>query len=136
VTCADTDDYKKLAKVMKYLRSTPDLPLTLEANDVQIVKWWVDASYGVHPDMCSHTGSTMSLGKGSTFSTSTRQKLNTKSSTEAKLVGVSDVLSQVLWTGYFLEAQGFGVKDNIVYQDNMSAILLEKNGKMSSSKRT
>ena len=42
----------------------------------------------------------------------------------------------VLWTRYFLEAQGYGVHENIVYQDNKLAILVEKNGKASSSKRT
>ena len=42
----------------------------------------------------------------------------------------------MLWTRYFLEAQGFGAVDAIVYQDNQSAILLEKNGQASSSKRT
>ena len=36
----------------------------------------------------------------------------------------------------FLDAQDYGVKDSIVYQDNKSSILLEKNGKASSSKRT
>eukprot|EP00957_Ditylum_brightwellii_P142902 10888293-Ditylum_brightwellii.AAC.1 len=35
-----------------------------------------------------------------------------------------------------MEAQGYKVSDNIVYQDNESAIKLEKNGKGSSSKRT
>jgi hypothetical protein len=35
-----------------------------------------------------------------------------------------------------LEAQGFTVSDSIVYQDNQSAILMEKNGRASSSKRT
>jgi hypothetical protein len=78
----------------------------------------------------------MTLGKGTVYATSTRQKLNTRSSTEAELVGVNDVMPQVLWTRYFLEAQGYGVKDSVVYQDNQSAILLEKNGKASSSKRT
>jgi len=37
---------------------------------------------------------------------------------------------------YFLEAQGYDVKDSIIFQDNQSAILLEKNVKASSSKRT
>ena len=78
----------------------------------------------------------MSLGKGIIYGTSTRQKLTTKSSTEAELVGVSDVMPQVVWTRYFLEAQGYDVSDSIVYQDNKSAILLEKHGKASSSKRT
>ena len=42
----------------------------------------------------------------------------------------------ILWTNYFLEAQGYGHQDTILYQDNQSAILLEKNGHKSSSKRT
>ncbi len=68
--------------------------------------------------------------------TSTKQKLNTKSSTESEIVGVDDCMPAVLWTRYFMEAQGYGVRENIVYQDNQSSILLEKNGRASSSKRT
>jgi hypothetical protein len=133
----DVDDYKKLARVMKYLRSTIDMPLTLEADGTtMIVKWHIDASYAVHTDMRSHTGGSMTLGKGTMYGTSTRQKLTTKSSTEGELVGVSDVLPQVLWTKYFLEAQGYTSTASVIYQDNQSAILLEKNGRASSSKRT
>jgi len=47
----DTDDYKKLRRMMQYICHTCDLPLTLEADKLQVVKWWIDASYGVHPDM-------------------------------------------------------------------------------------
>jgi len=86
--------------------------------------------------MKSHMGSAMITGKGAIYGTSTRHKLNTKSSTEAELVGVNDVMPQVLCTRYFLEAQGYEVKDSIIYQDNQSAILLEKNGRASSGKRT
>ena len=86
--------------------------------------------------MKSHTGATMSLGKGAVYSTSTRQKLNTISSTEAELVGVADVVPMVIWTGYFLEGQGYKVTDNIVYQDNKSTMLMAKNGKVSSGKGT
>jgi hypothetical protein len=112
------------------------MPLTLEGDNTSIIKWWVDASFAVHPDMKSHTGGDMSLGKGAVYGTSTRQKLNTKSSTEAELVGVNDGMPQILLTGYFLEAQGYGVKDSIVNQNNQSAILLEKNGCALSSKCT
>jgi Reverse transcriptase (RNA-dependent DNA polymerase) len=136
VTKPDEDDYKKLSRVMKYLRGSTQLTLVLEAGDLAVVKWWVDGSYAVHPDMRSHTGATMSLGKGSVYSTSIRQKLNTKSSTEAELVGVADVMPQVLWTRYFLAAQGYDVAASTIYQDNQSAILLEKNGRASSGKRT
>jgi hypothetical protein len=44
--------------------------------------------------------------------------------------------STVLWTLQFLKAQGFAVTDKIIYQDNQSTILLEKNGTKSSGKRT
>ena len=64
VKSPDQDDYKKLARVMRYLRATIDLVLTLEADDHTLVKWWVDGSFAVHPDLKSHTGATMSLGKG------------------------------------------------------------------------
>lgn len=86
--------------------------------------------------MRSHTGGVLMLGKGATYATSTRQKLVTKSSTEAELVGVSDALPQVIWTRYFLEEQGYGVKDVVIYQDNKSAILLEQNDRASSGRRT
>ena len=32
--------------------------------------------------------------------------------------------------------QGYDVKDNVVYQDNQSAILMERNGRASSGRRT
>ena len=76
------------------------------------------------------------MGKGAIYGTSTRQRLNTKSSTEAELVGADDVMPQLLWTRYFLEAQGYEVRANVLYQDNQSAMLLEKNGRASSGKRT
>ena len=73
---------------------------------------------------------------GSVQSISSKQKLNTRSSTEAELVRVDDVATLVLWTKLFLEAQGYEIEKNIIYQDNKSAILLEVNGKSSSPKRT
>jgi hypothetical protein len=86
--------------------------------------------------MKSHTGGYFSLGKGAVYATSTRQNLNTKGSTEDELVAVSDVLPQVIWTRYFLRHQGYDVGEATVYQDNKSAILLERNGKRSSGRRT
>ena len=59
------------------------------------------------------------------------QKLNTKSSTEAELVGVSEYIPYNLWLMMFLDAQGYGIKNNVVYQDNKSAILMERNGRNS-----
>lgn len=110
--------------------------LTLEANNPQVIKWWVDASFAVHQDMRSHKGGVMSLGKGAFCSTSTRPKINTESLTEAELVGVDDVMGQLLWTRHFLEVQGHEINENILCQDNVSSTLPEKNGRGSSGKRT
>ena len=78
----------------------------------------------------------MSLGHGIFHHKSSKQKLNTKSSTEAELVGASDYIAWTLWTKRFLEEQGFKLLRNVFYQDNESAIKLEKNGKASSSGKT
>jgi hypothetical protein len=42
----------------------------------------------------------------------------------------------MLWTRYFTEAQGYKLSESVLNQDNMSVMLLETNGKESSSKRT
>ena len=52
------------------------------------------------------------------------------------MVGADDFMPSILWTRYFMMAQDYEVQDNVVFQDNRSAILLENNGKASSSKRT
>jgi hypothetical protein len=101
-----------------------------------VIKWYVDASFAVHPDFKSHTGTVATLGKGAPYTMSRKQKLNMRSSTEAELVGADDLSTMILWTKLFMKAQGYEIKKNILYQDNKSAILLETNGKKSSSKRT
>ena len=133
---SDQDDWSKLVHLIRYIRGTIDLVLTLGANGSGMLKWWVDGSYGVHPNMRGHTGGGLSMGRGFPISASMKQKLNTRSSTESELVGVDDLMPAILHTRNFLEAQGYGVSENIIFQDNQSAILLEKNGKASSGKRT
>ena len=60
----DLDDWKKLGRCLCYIRDTAHLKYTLRADGTWMIRWWVDASYGVHPDMRSHTGATMSMGTG------------------------------------------------------------------------
>lgn len=128
------DDWGKLRQVLKYLKGSKRLKLSLSAKILSILKWWINASHTVHENCRSHTGMGMTFGKRMLLMASKKQKINGKSSTESKLVAMDDMLPQVLWTGYFLEAQGYKIEKNNVYQDNKSAILLEMNGKGSSSK--
>ena len=132
----DVDDFKKLGRCLRYFRDSKHLFLTLEADGMTVIQWWVDASFATHPNCRSHTGAMLSFGKGSVYSMSSKQKLNTRSTTEAELVGINDGLSMILWTRLFLEAQGYHVTDNVLHQDNESTIKLAKNGRRSSSKQT
>jgi hypothetical protein len=132
----DFEDWRKLGHLIEYLRGTVDLPLVLGSRSRGILKWYVDALFAVHPNMRGHTGGGVSMGRGFPNVSSTKQKLNTRSSTESELVGVDDMMPSILWTRYFLIAQGYNVKDNVLFQDNKSTILLEQNGRASSSKRT
>jgi len=111
---------------MQYLCAHRDITLTLEPGEQQ--NWWVDSPYAVQPDMRSHSGIIISLGKGAAYSTSCKQKLNTKSSTEAELVAIDDAMGQILWTRNFLIRQGIRITTATnIYQDNKSTILLTEN---------
>ena len=78
----------------------------------------------------------MSMGKGAIVSVSRKHKLNVGSSTEAELVSIADVLGMIMWCKYFMEAQGYTIDSNLLYQDNKSTILLAKNGRMSAGKNS
>jgi hypothetical protein len=114
--------------MIKFLNRTKDDVLTLEADDTHIVKWHVEAAFAIHDDFKSHTGATMFLGAGTVMSASTKQKVNTKSSTEAESIGLNDYIAQNICTKIFMDAQGYDVKDTIIYQDNMSTIRLAEMG--------
>jgi hypothetical protein len=47
-----------------YLRGTLYEFLILGADNITIMKTWVDASYAVHKDMKSHTGGAVSFSRG------------------------------------------------------------------------
>jgi hypothetical protein len=132
----DEDDWGKVKRVLKYLKGTQGLGLTLSLDNVGLIRWYVDASFATHDDCKGHTGAMMTLGEGAVISFSRKQRINARSSTEGELIGVYDALPSILHARYFLEALGYNIKQNVIYQDNKSSITLEKNGKASSSKRT
>jgi hypothetical protein len=132
----DEDDWRKLQHLIVYLRITRKLPLVLGAWNTGVLHWYIDASFAVHPNMQGHTGGVLILGTGAPVVTSTKQKLNKRSSTISEVVVVDYMIPQILWTWLFMQEQGIEVTDNFLYQDNKSAILLEKNGWASSSKQT
>lgn len=125
----NTDDWGKLQRVFRYLNSTPELGVILRPDHSgKTLEAFIDASYGVHEDGKSHTGMMISLGAGPFLVKSSKQKIVTKSSTEAELVALSDMCSPVIWSREFLIAQGVEPPAATVYQDNMSTIALADRG--------
>lgn len=128
VSKRDVEDWKKLKRVLTFLKQHIDEPRYIGASDLESLFTWIDAAYGVHHDFRVHTGGCMSFGVGMVHCKASCQKINTKSSTETELVGFSEYVPYNIWIRNFLAHQGYKLKSNIVFQDNASTILMEKNG--------
>jgi hypothetical protein len=87
--------------------------ITLSGERDLRVMAYVDASYAVHGDYRSHTWVVIKIGKGTIWTKSAKQKLNSKSSTEAEIIAVSDALSQIIWVRDFLVCQGYKIGTNL-----------------------
>jgi len=135
VRSPNEDDWEKLVRMMQYLKHTKNNRLTLEADESMVANWDVDASFAVHPDMQSHTGISVTFGKGFPINISCKQSNNTRISTEAELVAADGAMGPILWTKHFLAEQGYDYKQ-ILHKDNRSAMFLESNGRKSAGKRS
>ena len=121
-----TDDVDKLQRLVRYIYATRDSGVLLRPGAGGItVRLFVDASYGVHSDGRSHTGSCVVIGDvGAVHCRSSKQLIVTKSSTEAELVGLSDSANQGIFIRTFLIAQGYEMEPVNIYQDNQSCMAL------------
>jgi hypothetical protein len=136
VSKSTEQDVDKLQRLLEYINGTIDMEYIVGADHLGRIRTWIDAAYAVHPDMRSHTGGVVSFGRGGLACKSSKQKLNTKSSTEAEFVGASDYLPNTIWIKFFMESQGHKISDNILEQDNESAIKLERNGRTSAGPKS
>ena len=56
--------------------------------------------------------------------------MNLRSSNETEVIGNSEYLPYNIWFNYFMEAQGYPLKSNMLWQDNEGAEIMDKNGKL------
>jgi hypothetical protein len=135
VTRCTEEDWMKLERGLKYLNDSTELGITLQAVEPLTITAYVDAAYGVHADGKSHSGASISLGAGAVHVKSSKQKIVSRSSTEAELIAVTDATSQIIWTRNFLSEQGYDMHEAIINQDNRSTIAMAERGR-STSERT
>jgi hypothetical protein len=126
----DEDDERKAKRILYYLNSTKDLGIILECNEkIPFIEAFADASYGVTATRNSQTGHVISIGKGPIYVSSTKQKLVTKSSTEAELVASAEIISQSKYVQNILNELHIKNQGIRIHQDNMSTIRMIQNNK-------
>ena len=129
-------DWEKAQRILEYLNGTQDIGLTLcigkdEQPDIHL---FADASYGVHEDGKSHSAGVVTLGNATVSVKSQKQKIVTKSSTEAELVCGSDMIGIGYHVKDFLAGQGIEVDKIDLHQDNTSTISMMIKGGSSNSR--
>ena len=124
-------DDRLLDRVLGYVKKTLDKGLTYRTGVQLGLYAYADASYAVHQDMKSHTGVTvhLSVNGGSVYASSTKQKLVTRSSTEAELVALDTACKQVIWMKDILRViLGEELQETVLFQDNKSTMSLAHTG--------
>lgn len=136
VNDVNVDDIAKLHRLLGYLRASQHRGIVLRVGDKMVVRAYIDASYGVHQSSGkSHTGCAIVLGEAGVLTArSSKQKIVTKSSTEAELVGLSDSAAHAIQLRNFVMGQGYDQEPVVIYQDNMSCMALVKRGRPGSER--
>jgi hypothetical protein len=88
--------------VLNYLHSTIELVLTLSCGNLSKLVWYIDGSYAVHCDMKGQSGAILITDGCTLLMKSSKQKVNTRSSTGLELIAVDDALLTVQWTKHFM----------------------------------
>jgi hypothetical protein len=112
------------------MKKTKDDVRIIGADDLLNMIVMIDSAHAVHDDMRGHTGGITSFGTGIVDQKSSKQKMNTRSSTETEHVGTSEYLTKPIFLELFMEAQGYKPKITLA-KDNESEIRMLVNGKAS-----
>ena len=133
---ANEGDRQKLMRLLRYLNSTKDQMLQLggDTNGNLKIHAFADASYGVHQDGKSHSGLAITLGRGTIWVRSYKQRSVTKSSCEAEILALSDMVSRVIWMKDLMVDLGEDKQMPMLYEDNKSAITLVSDGATTSDR--
>ena len=93
---------------------------------------YIDGSHAVHADGKGHSELYLTIGKGAMINVSKKLGLVTVSSTETEVVSNGERFPKCSW--FCRIAQGDSDKEDLLFQDNESCILLHKHYPFSVSK--
>jgi len=121
----------KLKRLLCWTKQTVEDVRIIGADNLLDMLTFIDSAHAVHPDMRRHTGGATTFGTGIIDQKSSKQKMNTRSSTESEVVGNSEYLPKNIYFEMFMEAQGYKLRSNTLAQDNQSTMRMATNGKSS-----
>jgi len=136
VKCPHLQDWVKLKRVLQYVNGTINMERIVSLANFDYMHIYVDGSHATHINMRGHTGGCIVMGDGVVHARSSKQGLNSKSSTETEMIAASDYLPYALWLIYFYGAQGYKIAKSELKQDNQSTMRWLKNGRRSSGKQS
>ena len=79
----EEDNYKKLTQTISYTRATQGMELTLDAESMDAIWWWIDATYYAYPYLKGHSRGMMSVGEGATSNKSIKHRINSRRPTDS-----------------------------------------------------
>jgi hypothetical protein len=122
------DDLEKLDRVYRYLNANKRRSLDFWRGAKVEVSSYIDASFACHDDYKSRTGCILMCCGSFVGAWTSKQGLNTKSSAEAELVGLTDDCTWAIWARNWVEAQGYAQGPVKIFQDNTSVAEILKRG--------
>ena len=112
-----------MAHLLGYLKRFPEKIVSYKPSDLQL-RGYSDASYNITSDARSHYGYAVTLGNSLITSKGGRIKTIVRSSTEAEISAVNELVSDILWCRDILEELGYNQERIIMFQDNQSCITM------------
>ena len=116
-------DWDDLSHLLGYLKKYPEKIITYKPTDLQL-RGFADASYNLTTDARSHYGYIVTLGNSLIASKGGRIKTVVRSSTEAEISAVNELISDILWCRDILEDLGYPQQKIKMYEDNKSCITM------------
>ena len=116
-------DWNDLMHLLHYLNKEPEHWITHGPSDLQL-RAYVDASYNLTQEGTSHYGFLLTVGHSLVGLKGGRIKTVVRSSTEAEIVGVNEVTSEILWARDVLVELGFPQHEVTIAEDNNSCITM------------
>jgi hypothetical protein len=128
VTAPTLQDWDRLERVYRYLNGQQDRYIRYASGGKISIETFIDASFACYQDSRSRTGCILRLAGLFIGAWTSRQDLNTKSSTESEIVGATDECGWAIWAQNWLKGQGYQPPPPTIYQDNTSVLAILKKG--------